>query len=751
MATIKDVALASGVSIATVSNYINHTKPVSKEVSKKIQQAIDTLKYSQNLSAKNLKSKASIDIGVILPNYDNPYYLNILKGIEGTFVSTEYYLNIAISYDIPHVENAIVQSMLKKQVAGLILISCQPDNWKFYYDHFTSRNCPIVLIDRDISNLEANFVTLDNQTIIRQMTTYLLDNNYREIYLFSGPSKYFCENVCQSEFEKVFSETSVSLSQKQFVRTNFTKEDAFSKTIELLSKQTPDAIISTSEVISTGVMEALTLLGYNKDEIPVLTLGEAHWNLFTHSLSTVSALRPAIKLGEIAAKLLIQQLISPHSKETERLILKDEEIELYPKLTSIPPMLSHKKAIDFQKKIRILMLDTPQVHKFIGLLKVFEQKENIKIDINIIPHHLFYDKILENYHMENDEHFDIIMYDSLWLTPLASNKILADISEQLETIDLSIFLPDCMKYFSKLNNRYYGIPFMYAPQIFYYRKDLFENPSLKASYEQQNQLSLRPPLTLKEFNSIADFFTNHTDVINYGISVPASYDEFLSPEIYMRMRAFGGSIFDKKGSVCFNSAATLKAYINFIKSIHLAKPDYRTATDISAVQDFLNGETAMLITYPSFLTDVADLRKNSMIGSIGYHHIPGRSPLLGGWSFGISSKSSKKEDAFKFFKWFCENQIANYFTLLGGQTAISTTYTNDELNKLYPWLTLYYDTYQYSKPIISPSMNKYTKISQTEVDRIVCAPIYNLLDDKIDIMTAIEKSHFELEEYIKNI
>lgn len=45
-----------------------------------------------------------------------------------------------------------------------------------------------------------------------------------------------------------------------------------------------------------------------------------------------------------------------------------------------------------------------------------------------------------------------------------------------------------------------------APQIFYYRKDLFENTALKNDYERENNISLRPPSTLKEFNTIADFF-----------------------------------------------------------------------------------------------------------------------------------------------------------------------------------------------------------------------------------------------------
>lgn len=213
----------------------------------------------------------------------------------------------------------------------------------------------------------------------------------------------------------------------------------------------------------------------------------------------------------------------------------------------------------------------------------------------------------------------------------------------------------------------------------------------------------------------------------------------------MRLRSYGGSLFNQHGNVCLDSDHSLKAYINFVRSIKNAKPDYRTATDISVVEDFLNGETAMLISYPSFLSDVTDLRKNSIVGSIGYHLIPGRSPLLGGWGLGINSHSNKKEEAFEFIKWTCDEQITNYSSLLGGLSALNSTYTNDELTELYPWLSLYHSIYKYTRPTIPPKLANNKVIPQYEIDAVVCDWIYKLLDCKIDIQQAITNTHLELE------
>ena len=124
-----------------------------------------------------------------------------------------------------------------------------------------------------------------------------------------------------------------------------------------------------------------------------------------------------------------------------------------------------------------------------------------------------------------------------------------------------------------------------------------------------------------------------------------------------------------------------------------------------------------------------------MTGSIGWHHIPGRSPLLGGWSLGVSSRSSQKQEALSFLQWTCDEQIANYFALLGGQTAITSAYTNDELVKLYPWLPLYHATYQYTKPTLPPEFPDHTVLFQNDIDAVVCRWVYELLDDKLQVVT----------------
>jgi multiple sugar transport system substrate-binding protein len=302
-----------------------------------------------------------------------------------------------------------------------------------------------------------------------------------------------------------------------------------------------------------------------------------------------------------------------------------------------------------------------------------------------------------------------------------------------------------MEHFGRYGAGYYGIPLMYAPQMLYYRKDLFQDIALGVRYEKLWGAPLRPPRHFEEFNRVAEFFTTQVEEIAYGISVPAAYPECLAPELYMRLKAYGGSVVDTRGRVVLDQPATRKAYENLLQALKCAKPDFRAATDVSAVEDFLRGETAMLITYPAFLTDAADLRKNNHIGSIGCTHIPGKRPLLGGWSLGISSRCDRAGEAAAFLNWACTEQMANYFSMLGCYSAASSAYSNDELVNLYPWLPLYKEIYPYTSPMLPRISAGGRVISPNDIDAMVCRGFYRLLEENCPIDMVLSQTQRALE------
>lgn len=83
MPTIKDVARLAGVSISTVSNYLNNKPNLSAETAVRIQAAIDCLHYVAQDSAREVKRGCIDDVGVILPNISEPYLEKLMAGVKG--------------------------------------------------------------------------------------------------------------------------------------------------------------------------------------------------------------------------------------------------------------------------------------------------------------------------------------------------------------------------------------------------------------------------------------------------------------------------------------------------------------------------------------------------------------------------------------------------------------------------------------------------------------------------------------------
>jgi len=736
MATIKDVAGYAGVSIATVSNYLNASKPVSPSTARKIDRAIEALQYTANTAARNLRTRKSHEIGIILPNFDDPYYVQLFQGIEKAFSGNHYFLNIAFSYDSPEQELRCADAFLSKQICGLILVSCQPGAAQYYQQNFTDKGLPLVMVDRRIHGLQANFVLMDNYFSVRQITADLLNQGKRRLFLFSGAEDFSCEESCIRAFTDAHTYAGVPLLPSRCLQLPLTKEQGFARTISLLKEEQPEIILTTSSLLASGVIEALRLLGFAPDAVPVITLGEEHWNQYTQTQASHSTSRPAIKLGSTAAGLLQDQLADP-AKAIAQVILEDtsrNQISLLPQTMPVSPAQTGI--------LRILMLNNPTVHTFQGLIKNFEHLYGIKTQITYLSHNAIFDEI-----QNHANRYDVIMFDIPWLSLLAKHGILADLSADVSRFDTAQFFPNCLSYFGVYQNHVYGIPFISAPQMLYYRRDLFDSAVLQTEFHRLTGATLRPPLSLKEYNTVAEFFTHHTSAVEYGVGVAAAYNECFAPELYFRLHTFQSQLFSKSGAVTFDNPQTHKAYENFRQTLRFAKPNCLQSTDVSIVEDFLKGDTAMLITFPACLPNETHLHQNSAL--IGQSLVPGRRPLLGGWSFGLTSSTPLRDHALAFLRWTCDETISNYFTLMGGQTAIASTYTNDEMVKLYPWLLQYYKAYPYAQPQYQPSYASGQPLPAKQMDDILCKWAYLCFFSGGNPEESIAATHHELEQLIR--
>src|SRR5690554_6719878 len=90
MATMRDVAKHAGVSVTTVSHYINKTRRVSDELQMRISAAMEALNYQPNALARSLRRKITHSLGIIIPDSANPFFAEVARGIEDASFEQDY-------------------------------------------------------------------------------------------------------------------------------------------------------------------------------------------------------------------------------------------------------------------------------------------------------------------------------------------------------------------------------------------------------------------------------------------------------------------------------------------------------------------------------------------------------------------------------------------------------------------------------------------------------------------------------------
>jgi LacI family transcriptional regulator/LacI family repressor for deo operon, udp, cdd, tsx, nupC, and nupG len=186
--TIKDIARQAGVTHATVSRALHASPLISSETSERIRKIAAELGYQPSAAARSLKTNRSQAVGVILSHIADPFFSEILQGIDDIAQQHGYSLFIAASQRSPARERAIVKTMREHRVDGVIIcstpFSAEQSRLLLSYD------IPIVVINNQSAEDYRYSIYHDDLAGSQAVTQHLIDLGHQRIaYLgnaFSG-------------------------------------------------------------------------------------------------------------------------------------------------------------------------------------------------------------------------------------------------------------------------------------------------------------------------------------------------------------------------------------------------------------------------------------------------------------------------------------------------------------------------------------------------------------------------------------
>lgn len=326
MATMKDVARLAGVSTSTVSHVINNNRFVSEAVREKIIAAITQLNYAPSALARSLKLNQTRTIGMLLTASSNPFYSEVVRGVERCCFERGYSLVLCNTEGDEDRMNRSLETLLQKRVDGL-LIMCTESHIPSAEILNRYPSIPSVMMDWAPFEGDSDIIQ-DNSLLGGKMATrYLISRGYTRIACIAGPQDKTPARLRLEGFQQAMKTANLPILPGYIVRGDFEFEGGYNAMNQLLAiNPLPQAIFTCNDAMAVGVYHALfqaglvvgrdiAVIGYDDIELA---------RYMTPSLTTIH--QPKDELGELAIDTLIHRLVEPGDSQ-QLLVLTPELIE----------------------------------------------------------------------------------------------------------------------------------------------------------------------------------------------------------------------------------------------------------------------------------------------------------------------------------------------------------------------------------------------------------------------------------------
>jgi len=324
--TIRDIAREAGVGKSTVSRVINGSGYVSVETRKKIEEVMKRNNYVPSSAARSLSKKESDTIGLIIPEVTNPFFGEILNGISQRVDENDLTLILCNSAnDDIEKDFRAFEGMLRHRVKGLIFTPATSYSKKQLCrlcNYLDKLQCPLVLLDRSIANLNIDGVFTDNFQSAYMATEALIKAGHRKIGTVTGDQNLSIGCDRQAGFEKALETYGIELNEKYIVQGNFDTETTYICMQELIQTgDLPTAFFISNNLSCAGFLKAVIKHRLRiPEDIAIIVFDKIiGQDIFDLKYSFVE--RDVQNMGRLAMQLLLSRLKEPN-RNVEKIVIK---------------------------------------------------------------------------------------------------------------------------------------------------------------------------------------------------------------------------------------------------------------------------------------------------------------------------------------------------------------------------------------------------------------------------------------------
>jgi DNA-binding LacI/PurR family transcriptional regulator len=330
VATIRDIAERAHVSAMTVSRVLKKSGYVSVEKCRRIEEIIKEMDYRPNRVARTLASNKSEIIVAVVPDIENAFFTEMVKGTQEIAAANNYNIILCDSRGLIEKEKADSNFAIEHMADGLLLFCPRAE------DEFLSsmaKRIPLVVVDRKVDDPSVDQVYLDNKEGARMAVGYLIAQGHRRIGLMEGPSNVLANQRRKIGYREELKNNGIALDSNLIVDGLFSFDGGVAALDKyLLLKKRPTAVFSTNDWMALGMIqraherniripEDISIIGFDD-----ITLSR----LINPALTTIR--HPKVEMGQVAAYMLLTKLeedvIVPKLKLENELIIRNSVIDI---------------------------------------------------------------------------------------------------------------------------------------------------------------------------------------------------------------------------------------------------------------------------------------------------------------------------------------------------------------------------------------------------------------------------------------
>lgn len=307
MANIQQVAKRAGVSVATVSRVLNGKDKVTAKTKQKVEEAIQDLNYEPSMLGRNLRNSESRIVLILIPSISNPFYFDIIKGIENMALSQNYNILLCETDSKPEKEEIYFDLLRKKMADGVI--SMDPAvNVETLKE--LAENYAIIQCSEYGGGIGIPYVTIDSEEASYRAVKHLIQIGHQKIALMNSDEKFLYARERRMGYERALQEHGIPLNQDRIFYTQelgFEQGQLAMKKILQLEDR-PTAVFAVSDLLAIGALKEINAAGLHvPKDMAVVGFDKIDFSNMTNPALTTVA-QPMYKMGTVAARMLIDKI-----------------------------------------------------------------------------------------------------------------------------------------------------------------------------------------------------------------------------------------------------------------------------------------------------------------------------------------------------------------------------------------------------------------------------------------------------------